>query len=112
MEENKVIQIPEWILKSVKDALQMNYNAMIAGGDTSCTRRQTAKAINYVNLYLTKDSKFMTIEGSSNLKLNSNNYIAFTILLLLILLNIVMLLSINNHNNNKFFEYINDDILI
>lgn len=55
MEENKVIQIPEWILESVKDALQMNYNAMVAGGDTSCTRRQTAKAINYVNLYLTKD---------------------------------------------------------
>ena len=53
--KDKVVQIPMWILESIKDALQMNYNAMVAEGDQSCTRRQTAKAINYANLYLTKD---------------------------------------------------------
>ena len=66
---------------------------------------------NEINLYLDKNNKFIEIENSQKLKINSYNSISFIILLFLVLITIIIHLRINKQNN-KYFEYINNYVEI
>ena len=48
--EEKMIAIPEWILRDAIETLRLNYNMMEKY--ESCLKRKTAKSYNYLNAHL------------------------------------------------------------